>query len=200
MHGCYRSRMTESRRGASLIHALAFQVTWFVCVSCAARGLPWVGVAACALFVAVSVGSSSARWVELRYVAQLTLLGAVCDSLSLTVSGALAWSSPSPWLGEWLAPPWVIGLWAAFVTLGPRALSWLQDRLVLAAVLGAVAGPCSYLGAGRMGGAELTWPTWAVAGVVGLEYAAAMPVMMVLSRAVTRGQEALVSDGSAPPA
>ncbi len=37
-------------------------------------------------------------------------------------------------------PPWILALWALFASTLNASLGWLQDRLLLAAVLGALSG------------------------------------------------------------
>lgn len=174
-----------TRGAANALHGLAFQGAWFACVTLAVQGAPWLGAAVCAAFVAATLATSPRPRAEALYVVQLTALGVACDSLLLTASGALDWTSPAPRVGDWCVPPWVVGLWAGFVTLGPRAFAWLQHRLLLAAALGAAAAPFTYLGAAKLGGAQVVWSTWEASAVVSLEYAVIMPVMAILSRPAT---------------
>ena len=66
-----------------------------------------------------------------------------------------------------------------------QAHAWLQPRPALAAVLGALAGPVTYVGAARLGAAELLLPLPQVGALVALEYALALPLLLLLSRGVT---------------
>lgn len=162
----------------NIAHMLAFQIVWAACVLGAANGAGWMGPAAALVLIAVSLAASARRKAELLVICQVALLGAVLDSL-LTACGVLTFAAPAP--VEWLAPPWIVALWAAFATLGPRSLSWLQSRLLLAALLGALAGPVTYLSAARLDAAQLLVPLPLAIAAVSLEYAIAMPIVMALS-------------------
>tara|TARA_R110002072_G_scaffold1280_6_gene10355 strand:- start:1264 stop:1806 length:543 start_codon:yes stop_codon:yes gene_type:complete len=170
-----------------LLHALAFQVVWFACVLGAAEGSSLPGLGAGAVFLALTLLSSREGWAELRFVAKVTLLGVGLDSL-LGLGGALAFSAPVPG-APGVAPLWLAMLWASFATLAPRSLTWLQERLVLAAGLGVLAGPLTYLSATRLGAAEFSVPPALALCLVALEYGIALPLVLRASRSLSRAPE-----------
>lgn len=143
---------SPSATAAGLLRALAwfalFQAAWFACVLGAAHGRSGWGVLAVAVVVALTWAASDARGDELRLTALALLMGLAWDTALLQL-GLLVYASPGPVPA--LAPPWILALWALFATLLRGPLAWLQDRPLLAAVLGAAGGPLSYLAAVRLG-------------------------------------------------
>jgi uncharacterized protein DUF2878 len=163
-----------------LLHALAFQLVWFACVFGAAGGSSLPGLAAGAVFLALTLVSSPDPWAELSFVSKIVFMGVAFDTL-LGVSGVLAFAAPVP-AAPGLAPLWLAVLWACFATLAPRSLSWLQDRLTLAVFLGVLSGPLTYLSATRLGAGEFTAPLALVFPLVALEYGIALPLALRASR------------------
>ena len=53
----------------------------------------------------------------------------------------------------WRAPYWIVALWGLLATAPNVTLRWLKRRPALAAVLGAICGPASFLAGVRLGGA-----------------------------------------------
>ncbi len=131
-----------------LFNVVAFYVCWLACVLGAARGYPWLGPLAVALFLAVQwwwgfVGRTHRRLILLAMV-----LGFLLDSCL----SALGWyqflTNPA---GAWWAPAWMVALWANFALALPISMSWLRGRLLASAGLGALGGPISYLAGERLG-------------------------------------------------
>ncbi|MCC6869148.1 MAG: DUF2878 domain-containing protein [Burkholderiales bacterium] len=75
-----------------------FQLAWFACVIGAARGEPWIGIAAVALMVALALAVSTNRRADLRLIAVALLLGVAWDSL-LARTGIVQYRSPRPLSG-----------------------------------------------------------------------------------------------------
>ncbi|MHC4830764.1 MAG: DUF2878 domain-containing protein [Planctomycetota bacterium] len=167
-----------------LVHAGAFQAVWCACVLGAAQGSSLPGSIAALLFVAGTVVASRQRQAELRLVVGVGVLGLILDSL-VASSGVIAFASPAPIWPEHLAPPWIVALWASFATLAPRSLARLQGKPLLAAALGALAGPLTYVSAAKLGAAEIQVPDWQAAVVVAAEYALAMPIVLACARPAT---------------
>ncbi len=81
---------------------------------------------------------------------------------------------------SWIPPLWIFFLWALFA-VNINLFSWLKKRWVLAAVLGAIGGPMSYLSVVRLGGASLLKPLPLVVMIVGGIWAILFPGLMVLN-------------------
>jgi hypothetical protein len=127
-----------------------FQAAWFACVLGAAQDHAGWGILAVAVAVLVTWRLSDRRDLEIALTVQAVLMGLAWDTLMLR-AGWVNYASPGPGLLAAWAPAWILALWALFATLLRGPLSWLQGRPLLAAVLGAVGGPLSYLGAVRLG-------------------------------------------------
>ena len=131
-----------------LFNFVAFQVGWFACVLTAANGYPWVGLMVVSLIVALHIRSAEHRTHELQLLALAMVLGLVFDSL-LVNSGWVSY--PSGMLIPGVAPYWILAMWALFSTTLNLSMGWLKSSLALAAVMGAVFGPLSYLAGARLG-------------------------------------------------
>jgi hypothetical protein len=160
------------------LYFIVCQAGWMVCVLSAAHGVAWIG----ALFV-LAVVVWHARQVtapapELKLVAAAVLIGAVWESL-LVASGLLVY--PNGVLIPGTAPWWLLALWALFAVQFNVVFGWLKQRLLLAAVLGALAGPLSFRAGAALGAVHFPDPTLAFAAL-GVGWAALMPLMLALAR------------------
>lgn len=144
-----------ARRMKRLLIAAAqfclFQAAWFACVLGAAHGQALWGVAAIVLVVLVNLVLSDRRAEALTLTALAVLIGLAWDTWMLR-QGWVRYAAPGP-LPQW-APGWILALWALFATLLTGPLSWLHGRPLVAAALGAVGGPMSYLAAVRLGAGQ----------------------------------------------
>ncbi|MHA7878531.1 MAG: DUF2878 domain-containing protein [Saccharospirillum sp.] len=72
----------------------------------------------------------------------------------------------SPWVSfngtGWPIPVWLIGLWLMFPLTLAHSLAWLNNRLWLQVVFGALGGGGSYLAGAKLGAAEVTGIGWTV--------------------------------------
>jgi hypothetical protein len=75
----------------------------------------------------------------------------------------------------------VVLLWAGLALTLNHSLAWLQSRLVLAAVLGGISSPLSYLAAARLGAVTIVSEScvWFVG--LGLSWALALPILLWLA-------------------
>jgi hypothetical protein len=159
-----------------LANVAMFYVGWFTCVAGAGRGRVWVGplVVAALLLVHLSLTADRAR--ETCLILTVGLVGFAVDTLQASIglySFAHAEGSPG------LCPPWMVALWMLFATTLNEALGWLAGRHVLAAALGALCGPASYVAGARLGAIHLSPDTIASLGGIGLVWALAMPVVLI---------------------
>lgn len=141
------------------ISLVLFQLAWFACVLGAAHDHVLAGMLVVAAVVGVHCGLSSARNADIALIAIAVMMGFVWDSL-MTRYGVISYASPQP--SPFWAPPWILALWALFATLLREPLRWLHGRVVLAAILGAIGGPLSYLSAIRLGAGHFPDTTLAI--------------------------------------
>ncbi len=134
-----------------LVNFVAFQVGWFAAVLGAANGAPWLGPAVLAVVLAIHFSQAERPAGEAGLIAACGAIGAVFDSV-FVAAGLVAYPT-----GQWhvlLAPYWIIGMWMLFATTLNVSLKWLHGRQALALIVGAVAGPLSYLAGAKLGGMQ----------------------------------------------
>lgn len=173
----------EKRPSASpsTVHVLAnvaaFQAAWAGAIVGAANAKPWLGIGAAAVVLTAHLCAVRNRRQELCLALLTALIGFSADSI-FAATGVLQYSSGQ--ITSWLGPVWIAGLWIAFATTLNVALRWLQNRWVLASVLGAVCGPASYLAASKIGAVSIADTTLAMFSLAGA-WALLLPTMLALA-------------------
>lgn len=157
---------------------VAFQVAWFACVLGAAGGWPWAGTLVALAVVAGSVVLSSKPRVDALLIAAALAIGLAWDS-AMVQSGWISYAEPGPL--PWLAPAWILALWALFAVVLREPLRWLHTRPLWAVLLGALGGPLSYAAGARMGAIGLIEPVPALVALA-LGWAAITPLLLALAR------------------
>jgi Protein of unknown function (DUF2878) len=150
-----------------------FHCGWLLCVVGAARGHLWLGPAFAAAFLALHLRVVSTPTTEARLIAAAGLFGFTIDTL-LASGGVYAFAGTS--VMPWLSPPWMVALWMIFATTLNTSMAWLVGRPLLAAMLGAIFGPASYVTGARLGAIEMG----ASGGlaVIAIVWAIAMPTLL----------------------
>lgn len=164
---------------AKVINFLAFQAVWFVCVFSASEQLPWVGAGAALLFVVATLMVSATPRADAILVTVAVLVGGLLDTLWGVLD--MMRFAASPW--GVIAPPWILGLWAAFAMTLNHSLAWLRFRYVWMGALAAVACPLSYYAGQRLGAVEWLKPWWVIL-IVPASWAFFMAFLCVLNRKV----------------
>lgn len=158
-----------------VFNVIAFYLCWFACVVGAAQGVPWAGPLAVALFLALQWSLGGLTPHQRRVVLASMVIGFGLDS-ALAAWGWYRFLTNPP--GVWWSPAWMVALWANFALALPVALAWLRRRLLLSALLGAVAGPISYLAGERLGAIVLSpGALW----VLALMWALVLPFLVWLT-------------------
>lgn len=139
--------MIRSETTRNIVNFIVFQVGWLVCVL-------YPGVTAVATVLAFLVVHfalvSQHRFSELQFIGLGTVLGAALDLLWFR-TGVLASSE-----GEiLLTPPWLVALWAIFMTTLNHSLGWIGRKAWLPFVLAPMAGPFAYWSASQLGAVSL---------------------------------------------
>lgn len=145
-----------------IVNFVAYQVAWFACVLGGANALPWVGVAVTAVAVAIHLSLSPAPGRDSVLILAVSTIGALWDGLLVGV-GLLEY--PSGMVLPWLAPVWIVALWAGFATILPVSLRWLLGRWRLATLFGAIGGPLAYYAGMRLGAVTFPDPVAALAAL-----------------------------------
>ncbi|WP_133501006.1 DUF2878 domain-containing protein, partial [Cognatilysobacter terrigena] len=168
---------------ARVLNVVGFQLAWWATVLAASRGGAALGVLACAVFVIVQAMASPHRVADVRTVAAAVAMGLLFDG-ALVRSGWVTYAADS---GVLPAPAWILALWAAFAITLNHALAALRPSM--AAVLGAVGGPLSYLAAERLGAIALVAPRPALVALA-LGWALATGALVAIARRARRLEHA----------
>ena len=75
----------------------------------------------------------------------------------------------------------VVLLWAGMALTLNHSLALLQSRLALAALLGGISSPLSYLAAARLGAVTIVSESWVWFVGLGLSWALALPILLWLA-------------------
>jgi hypothetical protein len=160
-----------------LLNFAMFYLGWFACVMGAGRGNLWLGPSVVAALVIVHLYMTPRAFYEVRLILAIGILGFAIDTMQASAGlYAFARTSPAPWL----CPLWMVALWMIFATTLNASMAWLAGRYRLAAVLGALCGPVSYIAGARLGAIE--FPAHAGVSLVGIVvvWACVMPSLLWL--------------------
>lgn len=167
-----------------IVNYLGLQLGWLACAWGAAHDRMWIGPLIVAVHLGLHLFWSSNLQREAVYLALVTLLGLVVDSLQ-KVTGLVVYAADFPAL-PWLAPAWIVAMWALFATAISTSLQWLQGRYLLAALLGAVFGPLSYRAGAALGAASFPMGEWLSLGILAVIWAAVMPILIFIYQKLKR--------------
>ena len=156
---------------------IAFQAGWLACVLGGAHELPWLGTGLALLLITLHLLWAPQPRRELALILTVGVLGAFWDSI-LVAFGWLIY--PSGTLIAGTAPHWIVTLWMLFATTLNLSLRWLRQRWLLAAALGAIAGPLSYLIGHRLGGVDFPQTELSLT-VLALGWALLTPLIVALA-------------------
>lgn len=164
-------------RARQLANFAVFEAAWFACILGVAHGQPAWGTAAVGAAIAWHVAISARPATELALVAILGAIGLVAESL-VVAQGHVAYPAGQP--VAWLAPYWMVALWGELAIALNVTLRWLKRRPLLALALGSVAGPLSFIGGVRLGGARFIDEPAALATLAAM-WALLLPLAMWIS-------------------
>lgn len=160
-----------------LANAVAFKLVWAAAILGAANLSPWLGVWAAAAVLTGHLWAVPNKHEELRLVMLTALIGFSSDSL-FAATGMLQYTSGQ--FAPWMGPVWILGLWIAFGTTLNVAFRWLQNRWMLATVLGAVSGPMSYAAGSKMGAVSFADSTLAMI-TLSATWSVLLPTLLALA-------------------
>ena len=172
----------------SVLGFIAFYACWFACVGGAARGWPWLGPLAVLVYVAAAlrtIPSGAARSRQVWFLALSGLVGYAADSI-LVLAGVLRF--PAHAVLGWPSTAWMVALWVLQAAVLGGAMSWMRDRFVLAAVVGAMGGPLAYLAGVRTGAAMFGSSQAAALTAIAALWTVAMPLLVWMERRARVGE------------
>lgn len=156
---------------------LASEAGWFACVLGAVYGMPWFGPVVVLMLICIHLRLVKRPGADVRLMLAAVAMGLIADS-SLVASGLVSYPG-----GTWipgLAPYWILAMWAIFSTTLNSSLKWLQGRLGLTLVLGAVFGPLAYLAGEELGAIRLEAPVLAIIALAVI-WAVSLPLLVILA-------------------
>lgn len=162
-----------------LLNVGLFQAGWFASVLGAARGFPWLGPVVVTVVIAVHLARSPDRGAEARLLGFAVSAGILAENL-MTVSGlysAAPWPFPAPF-----APLWLPAMWGNFATTVNVSLRGLAPYPLVAALLGAAAGPLAYYAGEALGAVRFGIPAWRGLAALAILWGAAIPGFFALAR------------------
>ena len=134
-----------------LINIILFQIGWFACVLTAASSQPIFGAIISFVIIVSHILMSKQYKQELRIIIIAMMIGLFWDSLIVS-AGWLTYQSGM--VVDFMAPYWIVLMWALFATTINSSLSWMKEKLILSSVFGAIAGPLAYYAGVKLGAVE----------------------------------------------
>ncbi|WP_223670625.1 DUF2878 domain-containing protein [Kangiella shandongensis] len=148
----------------NLVNFLLFQLAWVGFVVGAANDFIVLGVVALLIMLLWQLWPSRRADSDIGLIVTSMLIGSVTGTV-WAATGLIEFRSH--WPLDWLAPWWIVAMWASFGATLNHSLLWIQRSPWLAAVLGAIGGPASYAAAARIGAVTIEdfWLTMALMSV-----------------------------------
>lgn len=171
----------------NLVNLALYEAGWFACVLGAAWGYGGAGAALAGGLLLSHLALAEERRVEVKIAAVCGAVGFVLDSAQ-ALAGRLSFTGPFFASQAELAPLWVVMLWLQLGTTLRYSLSWLSQRYVLAAALGAAGGPVAFLAGERLGAATWGEPRWLTALSLAVVWGLATPALVFAADRIGAGR------------
>jgi hypothetical protein len=162
---------------ARLLNFAMFYLGWFACVMGAGHGQLWLGPSVVAALVLIHLYLTPRPAQETSLILLVGIFGFAIDTLQAS-AGLYAFTRTSA--APWLCPLWMVALWMIFATTLNASMAWLAGRYGLAAALGALCGPVSYVAGARLGAIELPAHASASLVAIAIVWAFVMPSLLWL--------------------
>lgn len=155
------------------------QLVWLCAVVGAGHGLRWPAVLAAAAYVASQLWLSAQPGVELKLMVLAMACGLAVDGIA-GATGAVVYAAHD---ATWLAPVWILALWASFAMTLTVSFAVLQRHRVAAVLVGLLLAPLAYLSAARGWGAvRFSAPAWQGVALLGIGWSLALPLLAACAR------------------
>lgn len=164
--------MTTNKTLMNLLNGVLFQIGWFSCV----LGGNEIAVLATTAILIIHYKlyiSMNAEWFLISVVA---LLGLTIDR-ALSIFGVLIFEETLIGI-----PLWLFCIWVLFASSLNHSLYWLNNKLPLAALLGAIAGPSSYYAGSKLSNVSLGAPPEQSLIVLALLWGCLFPLLLLSTR------------------
>ena len=178
---------------ATIFSAILFRLAWIGCIVAAAQGMARLALVLVALVLAMHLRRAVAPRRAAALLVAAGLLGAAWENL-LSLTGLVTYASASPALGA--APLWIVGIWVLFATTFNNEFRWLRRRRLLAALVGALVGPCAFLLGQQLNALTFSGTVPALA-VIAVGWSVMMP-LLAATAARLDGQRAVAAADEEP--
>ncbi len=165
-------------------NAIGFQSVWWLCVVGVIAGFPLLGPVAMGIYLFIHHRALSKGRAEIYLIGSAMLIGTFSDSI-FAVTGLLTYMGGYPSL-SFLAPLWITAMWGGFAATLNHSLGWLSERWILAAVLGGISGPMSYLAGVKFGAIQFNYGFLFTVVVLALFWGAAVTGLIWLQSILNR--------------
>ncbi|MCB1690327.1 MAG: DUF2878 domain-containing protein [Halioglobus sp.] len=156
----------------TLLNGLMFNVTWLIIVTTESA---LIAPVAALLHVLIHFAVMGKGYIELRVILQVALFGAFVDQILFYLQVFVVSGQPA------LPPLWLTCLWPVLATTLMHAFSGLQNRYLLAALLGGVGGAASFVAGTRLTSVEFDSPFWGPV-IIAVLWAVVFPLLLQLPR------------------
>jgi hypothetical protein len=161
-----------------LINILAFKIGWVSSVVGVAIDIPMLGPAAILLAIAIHLLVVNRPVSELVLIIATGVIGAGVDSIMIS-AGWLSYPSGTLFAG--FSPYWIVAMWMLFATTFNVSFRWLQSKMFLAVLLGALSGPLSYYFGAKFGAVTLNDFTSSMIALA-IGWGALIPALLLLAK------------------
>ncbi|MEK7299275.1 MAG: DUF2878 domain-containing protein [Candidatus Margulisiibacteriota bacterium] len=170
--------MDQKRNLAIMVwNFIGYQLVW-AAVIYGAHMHEWpFGISAGIIFVAIHFLLSTQRLKDLLVMVSVMMIGLILDKIGIFFH--LYYFIDKDEIRYF--PLWLPILWGSFALTLEYSLAWLQNRLVLAGLLGAIFGPLAYLGPAKMRLAIMPHAAVTMA-ILAVMWFFLMPALMALIR------------------
>ncbi len=166
----------------NVLNFILFQTGWVICVIY--PNLVSVALVAALLVVHLWLVSGK-RFTELQFIGVGVVLGTLLDTLWFR-TGILGIEDVEEILA---APPWLMAIWAIFMTTLCHSLYWVGRRRWLPFVLAPIAGPFAYWAASKLGVVTLPDPALSLAALAA-GWLVLFPLLLAIRKAAYTELEA----------
>jgi hypothetical protein len=167
-----QSAATDEPIACALVNGLMFNITWFAIVTTESMVVAPILATLHLLIHFLVMGKG---FVELKVIAQVTLIGIVLDQLLFYLNVFTVEGVPA------LPPLWLSCIWPVLATTFMHAFAGLQTRYWLASAMGAVGGAFSFIAGTRLTSvafeSDLLGPV-----IIGALWAVLFPLLLQIPR------------------
>ena len=156
----------------NVLNFIVFQASWFLLIVFQNQYL-YIVVAFNFIFLVVTRTTINHAF----FLLTCAVIGVVIDS-ALATLGVLIFE-PLPSVLP--IPAWLCVIWISFASTIRHSMAYLGKSTIVAAVVGAIAGPISYFAGMRLGAVDFGYSTIIVLAIYAVIWALLLPTMFILS-------------------